>query len=356
MRILHLIPSFGGGGAERQLAYLAQGLGDLGCEVHAGSVAGGVNLPRFEAAGGIAHGIAAAGNYDPLIVPRVARLIRALQPDLVETWLTQMDVIGGAVVSLTPIPWILSEQFTGAGYPPGIRNGLRHFVGRFADAIIANSAGGAAMWAHSPAVKFVIPNAVAIEEIEAAPRDPADFGDAKVILFVGRLDPQKNTSNLIDALAQVVIHRNAMALLCGEGPSREEVRARIEAIGCAERIRLLGYTDRVWSLMKRADVVVSASWLEGRPNVVTEAASCGCPLVLSDIEAHREFLGDGAAYYAPPDEPDAIAAAIEEALTDTAGARRRAERAREIVSAWSIRNIAKKYLQAYEEVLAKKAA
>jgi glycosyltransferase involved in cell wall biosynthesis len=357
MRILHLIPTFGGGGAERQLAYLAQGLGELGCETHAASTKGGVNLSRFEAAGGIAHRIAASGNYDPLLVPRVARLIQAIRPDIVQTWLTQMDVIGGAAVSMTPIPWILSERAAGAAYRRlDVRNALRRVMGDFADAIIANSGGGAAMWAGSPARKFIIPNAVALEEIAAAPRDCTDFGHSEVILFVGRLDPLKNTTNLIEALAEVVIRRDAVALLCGEGPSRDEVCARIRARGCSDRIVLLGYTDRVWSLMKRADVVVSTSWVEGRQNAVTEAASCGCPLVLSDIPAHREFLDDQAAYYAPPGEPHAVAAAIERVLNDTAEACAHARRAREIVSEWSIRNIAAQYLRAYEQVLKRRAA
>ncbi len=355
MRIFHLIPTFGGGGAERQLAYLAQGLGELGCDVHAGSVTGGVNLPRFEAAGATAHPIAANGNYDPLLLPRVARLIRSLRPDIVETWLTQMDVIGGAAVSLTSVPWIITEQASGA-YPHDIRHTLRRGFGRFADAIVANSQGGAAAWSGSPAVKYVIPNAVAIEEIEAAPRDETDYGHAEVILFVGRLDPEKNIGNLIDALAEVVVHRDAVALLCGDGPWREEARARIEALGCNDRIVLFGYTDRVWSLMKRAAVMVSVSWAEGRPNVVTEAAVAGCPLVLSDIPAHREFLDDAAAWYAPPDAPHAVAAAIERALTDTAGSAARAARAKEIVSGWSIRNIAAKYLRVYEDLLARKTA
>jgi glycosyltransferase involved in cell wall biosynthesis len=108
--------------------------------------------------------------------------------------------------------------------------------------------------------------------------------------------------------------------------------------------------------MKRAAVMVSVSWLEGRPNVVTEAAAAGCPLVLSDIPAHREFLDDGAACYAPPDAPRAIAAAIERVLDDTAGSAARAARAKEIVSGWSICNIAARYLRVYEEILARKTA
>jgi glycosyltransferase involved in cell wall biosynthesis len=352
MRILHLIPSLGGGGAERQLGILAAGLRDLGCEVHVGFVSGGANLSRLEAAGAHLHRIPARGNLDPLLLLRLVRLILKIRPDVVQTWLTQMDVAGGLAALLTRRPWIVSERTHKVYYPRDAKHGLRRLLGRFARTIVANSPGGIEYWEGVRGEKVIIPNALPLGEIAAAPRDETDFGAAEVLLFVGRFDPAKNLENLIDALAPVVRERDAVVLLCGEGPLESELRARIAAAGVADRIRLLGFTDRVWSLMKRADVLIAASWFEGHPNVVMEAAACGCPLVLSDIPAHRECFGQEAALFADPADPAALAAAIRQTLEDRAAASARAGRARSAASGLSVESAAAAYLRIYGKVTA----
>ncbi len=352
MRILHLIPSLGGGGAERQLGILAAGLRDQGCEVHVGFVKGGANLARLEAAGAQLHRIPARGNLDPLLLLRIVRLIRKVRPDVVQTWLTQMDVAGGLAALLTRTPWIVSERTHKVYYPRDAKHRLRRLLGRFAGAIVANSPGGAEYWDGARVGKIIIPNALPLGEIAAAPRDESDFGAAEVVLFAGRFDPAKNLENLVDAMARIVRERDAVALLCGEGPLESDLRARIAQAGVADRVRLLGFTDRVWSLMKRADVLVAASWFEGHPNVVMEGAASGCPLVLSDIPAHRQCLGEDAALFADPADPVALAAAIRRTLADPAAASGRAARARAVASALSVESAAAAYLRTYEKVTA----
>ena len=352
MRILHLIPSLGGGGAERQLGILAAGLRDLGCEVHVGVVSEGPNLARLEAAGAHLHRIPARGNYDPLLLLRIVQLILKVRPDVVQTWLTQMDVAGGLAALLTRRPWIVSERTHKIYYPRDAKHGLRRQLGRFANAVVANSPGGAEYWDGVRVEKVIISNALPLGEIAAAPRDESDFGAAEVLLFVGRFDPAKNLDNIVDALAQVVRERDAVALLCGEGPFESDLRARIARAGVPGRIRLLGFTDRVWSLMKRADVLIAASWFEGHPNVVMEAAACGCPLVLSDIPAHRQCFGEDAALFASPADPAGLAAAIRQTLEDRAAASARAGRARSVALGCSVESAAASYLRIYEKVTA----
>jgi glycosyltransferase involved in cell wall biosynthesis len=351
MRVLHLIPSLAGGGAERQVTYLLRGLHGLGCDVHLGIFRGGTNLGRAEASGASVHWIREAGRYDALVIPRTIRLVRSLRPDIVQTWLTPMDIAGGIASNLTGTRWILSERTSDRHNPGGIKHWLRGHMGRRAAAVVANSRGGLAVWPHSPAMKFVVPNALPLDEIEACERDESDYGGARVLLFVGRLDHEKNIPNLLAALREVVAQRDAIALLCGIGPLENEVRKWIDDARCGSRIRLLGFTDRAWSLMKRADLLIAVSRYEGQPNAVLEAAACGCPLVLSSIPAHLDCFDDSAALYTSPDDPQAIAARMLNALDDVAGAQKRAARAREIVREWSIERASAAYLQIYEQVM-----
>jgi glycosyltransferase involved in cell wall biosynthesis len=351
MRVLHLIRTAGGGGAERQLAYLAAGQRALGIDVHIGLLAGGINLPRLEASGATLHWIGVRGNYNPLMVGRAARLIRKVRPSIVQTWLLQMDVVGGAAALLTRTTWVASERSSGAHYPNDLRHRLRRMLGRYASAIIANSPAGPTFWNGTRARAFVVPNAVTIDEIAAATPVTDDFGGSKVVLFAGRFEEVKNIPNLIRALLPIVRNEDVVAMLCGTGPLDDQIRAMIDETGCADRIRMCGYREDLWSLMKRADVLVAPSWYEGHPNAVIEAAAAGCPLVVSDIPAHRAFLDESTALFAPPDDVEALSRAIADALHDPESARARAVRAKEIVARWSVEAISAEYARIYRELV-----
>jgi glycosyltransferase involved in cell wall biosynthesis len=350
MRVLHLIWSAGGGGAERQLAYLAAGQHELGIDVHIGLLRGGINLPRLEASGATLHWMTSRGNYDPRLVARAARLICNVRPSIVQTWLVQMDVVGGAAALLTRTPWIASERSSGAHYPRDLRYAIRRLMGRYAKAVVCNSPGGSEFWDGSRARKFIVPNAVALDEIASAPRVEEDFGASNVILFVGRFEEVKNLPNLVRALVPIMRRDDTVALLCGAGPLDEEIRHLVDTAGCSDRIRFLGFRKDIVSLMKRADVLVAPSWYEGHPNAVIEAAAAGCPLVISDIPAHRAFLDDRSALFAPPDDVDALSRTITAALEDRDAARARAVEAKRIVTEWSIAKVSAAYANIYAEM------
>ncbi len=349
LRVLHLIPSLGGGGAERQITYLARGLAEIGVDVHVGFLREGSNFDRLAASGATMHRIASRGNYDALLVARVMRLIRNVKPQLVQTWLTQMDVLGGAAATLTRTPWLLSERSSPPAYPRPLKHRVRERIGAFAHGIVANSPPGLDVWTRARGAKFIVPNAIAFDEIAAAACDESLAPpDAQVVLFAGRLDREKNIPTLIAALAQVTEARNAVAILCGEGPQESETRALIAG---RERIRMHGFTPRLWNLMKRADALVAVSIFEGNPNVVIEAAAAGLPAVVSDIPAHRAFLGDDATLFVPPGDSNAIAGAILRTLDDRAAALARAANARRAVERWSIEHAAAEYARVYRQIL-----
>jgi glycosyltransferase involved in cell wall biosynthesis len=82
-----------------------------------------------------------------------------------------------------------------------------------------------------------------------------------------------------------------------------------------------------------------------------EAMACGCPIVASDIPQHREILEENEATFVLPGDPDRIASGIDRLLGDPEEARRKALRAKERASRWSIPAMAERYDRVYLEIL-----
>jgi glycosyltransferase involved in cell wall biosynthesis len=350
----------GGGGAERQVGYLGEGFCHLGWDVHVVTHSGGPNLDRLEASGAQMHHVTARGNYDPRIFTQLVRTMRAVRPDLVQVWLVQMEILGGLAATALRLPWIFSERSSAMAYPGSVKHRLRVLVARGATAVVSNSAGGDAYWRervnrHVP--RYVVPNALPLAEIEAErPAGPEETGiepGHRVVLFVGRLSAEKNLDVLLPALRVVVAEPETVAVVCGDGPLRGAVEGQLIEYGIRDRVRLPGYVRNVWRWMKRADVFVAPSLYEGQSNGVLEAIACGCPLVVSDVPSHREFLDETTALLVNPHDAVALAQAIQETLSVPAAAAARAQNARSRVAPLSILSVARRYAHVYESLLAR---
>jgi glycosyltransferase involved in cell wall biosynthesis len=358
VKVLHCIPTFGGGGAERQIAYLGHAMQLMGIETHIAVLAGGPNLERLQQSGARLHWIEAAGNHDPRILMRLIHLARAIRPHIIQTWIPQMDIVGGLAAMCLGIPHVLTERTAAAAYGRGWKVFLRRLIGRFSAAVVANSDVGREYW--SPIRKsrqtVVIRNGLPLAEISRAAPSRTGIEDVSrgspIILAAGRMSEEKNVRRLLDALEDVLSRRpDAVAVLCGDGPLRREIEVSILMHPYGSRIRLLGFCDNLWGLLKTAAVFVSASFFEGSPNTVLEAMAAGCPLVVSDIPAHREILDSASAKLIAADSPAEIAAAITGTLSDPAGGIRRAGHARGRAEQMSVDRCAAEYVTLYRSLI-----
>jgi len=329
----------------------------MGHGVHVAFLHGGPNLPRLEDGGVALHRIRSRGNYDPGILLELVRLIRRIQPDLLQTWILNMDVLAGMAARVTGTPLILREPSCASAYPRSVKTFLRKWIGRRADAIIANSDGGATYWRMlgGPAARHVVPNGIPLDQLETVRRASfSDLGvppDRKVILYAGRFEEGKNLEILVEAISIVIADMPVVAVLAGDGPGRPSIRRWVDRRGISHGIVLPGFVDNVWAMMKAADVFLFTSVFEGFPNVVLEAMACGCPLVVSDIPAHREFLDGRNALLVNPGAPSEIAQAVRSVLSDPDGGRARAEIAKETVARWSVTAMGAGYENVYRSVL-----
>ena len=364
LRVLHCIPNLLAGGAQQQLAYLAGAQVAGGYDVHVGYVRPGPKLDLVERSGAELHRLKERHNHNPMLLRDVTQFVGRVAPDIVQTSLLQMDILGGLAAQLRSRPWVLAERASAEhwiGEAPVLKAYVRRLVARGVDAIVSNSGAGDSYWAmraRPHVVRRVVPNAIPLDEIQAVrPHPDIRTGldsKRKVVLYAGRLSPEKNVQNLISALGELANRLPVTSFLCGEGAFEARVRMLVDGLGKENDVRLLGHREDVWEWMKGADVFISVSHAEGHPNAVLEAAACGCPLVLSDIPSHREMFSDAEAMFVERMSVGAIADGLETVLRDSPGTAARTAAARTKVSSLSISRMAEQYDAIYGEVLAKR--
>jgi glycosyltransferase involved in cell wall biosynthesis len=142
---------------------------------------------------------------------------------------------------------------------------------------------------------------------------------ASVVLLPGRLTSWKGQTVLIEALARLS-GRNVCCVLVGSDQGRRRYSAGLirqaEALGVADRVRLVGECQDMPAALLLADVVVHASTQpEAFGRVVIEAQAMRRPLVASDLGAPIETVEHGVTgWRTPPGDAGALAAALEMAL------------------------------------------
>lgn len=151
-----------------------------------------------------------------------------------------------------------------------------------------------------------------------AAREKLGIGlEGSVILFVGKLIPQKGLDILIEA-AKLLKNRDLSfkILVVGTGPEREELDVLVQKYELAEQIRFEGVKSQqeLFLYYNAADLFALPSAMESFGLVFVEAMLCGCP-VMGRAEVLMEILpSERCGYYLPSASPDRWADVIAEAL------------------------------------------
>ncbi|WP_128381983.1 glycosyltransferase [Streptomyces cavernae] len=141
-------------------------------------------------------------------------------------------------------------------------------------------------------------------------------GDAFVLACVANLRMQKNHALLVEAASLVLARRpDALFVLAGDGPLRDQVLADIDRRGLRERVRYLGLVPGAGRLVAAADVLLLSSTYEGLPVVVMEALAAGVPVVSTAVGGVPELIRDNHnGILTPPGSAEAFADGILRAM------------------------------------------
>lgn len=306
-RVLFIIPSLCGGGAERVVVTLLQHL----------------DRTRFDLALAVVNTRDAAfRNQVPSDVefidlgcrrvrhalPAIVRMLWQRQPDVVLSTLGHLNLALAILRPLLPrsTRYLARETIVVSQGLVEYRKrwlwawAYRKFYGRF-DRVICQSEDMrddlVGRFGINVASTVVIHNPVDLEGIDAAVRGrsaplPRPSGGTVHAVAAGRLVAQKGFDILIDALA--LAHRSDIYVtVLGEGALRQELLARATERGLGDRVHFAGFSHEPYPVIAAADLFILPSRYEGFPNVVLEALACGTPVVANPAPGGVREILDG---------------------------------------------------------------
>jgi glycosyltransferase involved in cell wall biosynthesis len=322
-----------GGGVERQVITLAQGMQAAGFSVV---------LLVHKIRGELRDKVPATLRVVDLQsrntlhdIPPLVRFLRQERPDILLANLDHNNVAGvmAARLSATGARVIicqhnsLSRDFTlDLSWSYRLIPLLYRLLSPWMDAAVAVSQGIANelyTQSHIPARKVkVIHNAVIGDDFRFQADQPVThrwLGNPEVPVFVtaGRLVPVKDHNVLLRALALYRRRRPANLIILGNGPLREELEALASQLGIADAVDFLGFQENPLPYFRCADAFVLSSYSEGFGNVLVEAMGCGTPVISTDCEHGPAEILDHGRYGAlvPPRSPQALADAFDRGAT-----------------------------------------
>jgi len=144
------------------------------------------------------------------------------------------------------------------------------------------------------------------------------------LVYVGRLSPEKGVEVLLRAFRQALDvlpdeHRPNLTVV-GDGPQRRYLEKLVSALQCEERVRFRGQLDRreLSVELEGKDLAVLPSLTEGFAKASLEALAHGLPIIATNVGSAAAIAGKPGerGWIVPPGDPDALARALVEVLTD----------------------------------------
>jgi len=180
--------------------------------------------------------------------------------------------------------------------------------------------------------------------------------DGKIVLFTGRLTPQKGLADLLSIWSQVLKEvPSAQLVLCGGGEQEYELRQLACHCGIERTVHFVGSVESTVDYYRAADLLAQPSYIEGNSNSILEAMACGLPIVSTEVGGTPQLVGKaGREYLVTPGDQQALLVKLLIILKDPDKASDLGHSFRERTSnVLSIEVVARHYLECYRLLIAK---
>jgi sugar transferase (PEP-CTERM/EpsH1 system associated) len=174
--------------------------------------------------------------------------------------------------------------------------------------------------------------------------------DDLVLGTVSRLDPVKNQRMMLEAFSLFSASKaECWLLMVGDGPDRTMLEAFAGQLGIGERVIFTGFQSNPADYLNAMDIFLLSSHTEGTSMTVLEAMSLGKPCILTQVGGNPELVQDQVSgLLVPPQNPEAMATAMEKLANSQALSQRLGEQARAAFDRrFSARTMAENYIGCY---------
>lgn len=304
VRVLHILPSIHGYGAERQVVELLKHLSSSQIDVAlltiyepAPAEREGLTFPVFHAG--------RKARQDRLFLVRLVREIRRWRPDIVHTHTHVGKYWGRFAAVIAGVPLIIHTEHNPCDFRRTALERtadwvLQHMTSRVVT-FFREQGVSLSEFEHFPLEKLVIiPNGLMLPEPRNADRIAARTSlgvpaGKYAIMVIGRMAFQKNQILALRTLAAMRegLRNEVLLFFVGSGEDEVLLRGLARVLQVEQHVRFLGYRNDVPSLLAGADLVLTTSWFEGMPLSLLEAMLAGVPIVSTPWLGVRNMLGDG---------------------------------------------------------------
>jgi glycosyltransferase involved in cell wall biosynthesis len=325
VRVLHILPSVRGYGAERLIVELLKYLPSH--QIEAALLT--IYEPAPDAREALPFTVLDAARktrQDRFFVWRLIRQIRRYRPDIVHTH-THVGKYWGRLAALVAgTRYIVHTEHNPCDFRrtrmERIWDWLLHRMTARVITFFKEQGTRLSEFEHLPMRKVVvIPNGLAsngaTNDRKAARDRLGVTRNEFAIMLIGRMEYQKNHILALRAFAalQPETRAKSVLLFAGAGENEVTLRGLAHALGIDERVRFLGYRTDVPALLPGADLVLMTSWFEGMPLALMEAMLADVPIVSTPWVGARNMLSDGRfGFLAAGYEPAQVAEQIERAI------------------------------------------
>ncbi|MBE7212166.1 MAG: glycosyltransferase [Gluconacetobacter diazotrophicus] len=288
--------------------------------------------------------------------PRLRRLIREFDPDVIHLWEEPWSIVALQACLLKGRAALMLEvdQNILKTLPPPFETIRRFVLGRTAH-ILSRSPDATAVVRARGYAGPVSAIGYGVDEVRFHPPThpaPPRTDGGLTVGYVGRLVVEKGLDDALDALARTTAP--VSLAIMGEGPHEAQLRARIAALGLGDRVTILGWgpPDEVAPFMWGLDALIlvtrtTKAVREQFGRVIIEAQSCGVPVIGSTCGAIPSVVGPGG-WIVPESDPEALARLFDHIATapDERRARAAAGRAH-VAQNFTTRAVADSLLRAW---------
>ena len=323
--------SFPNGGAERQLALLAESLPE-DVDVRLWGMGGGPFVPVLQESGLPVDLSERRWRFDLSPVAGLWRLVRSWRPDVLHTWGWMSAAVALPVAAACRVP-VVDGTIRNATVDPRFVVPRRAAM-RAARLVVANSHAGLQAWGGDEERGRVVYNGFdprRLARLEAAEAPGAATGEPRpfTVIMTGRMEPAKDFTSLVAAarLLTAAGEGEWRFVLAGGGGDRAKLELQAATLARSGRLSFVDAGLEVLDRVREADVGVlltnAAVHAEGCSNSLLEYMACALPVVCSDSGGNREVVEDGeGGFVVPPGDPQAVARGLRR-LRDDAALRRR---------------------------------